>query len=352
MQVKQVLSNLLKALLFAGIGFSILYLLYNKQNADYQVYCREEGISVTDCNLLKKIWSDFKSVNFFWIGVVFIAFGISNVSRTLRWQMLLRALGHQTRFINGFLTIMLGYFANLGFPRIGEVIRAGTLSRYEKIPVEKTIGTVVVDRMMDLLLLLFVIGLAFIFAFSTLWSYLSENATFDISTFSFTKFFFVVGVGTFGIIGILVLRERIVSSKFGQKIGNLLKGFLEGIQTIRKLDRPFLFVLHSLNIWLMYYLMTYLAFFSFAPTSHLTPVVGLMVMVFGALGVALPSPGGMGAYQGLVMVALGMYGVAQSDGFSFANILFFSVQIGCNVIFGIIALIFLPIINRDRGKKI
>lgn len=144
----------------------------------------------------------------------------------------------------------------------------------------------------------------------------------------------------------MVVKKTNYEQQIWSKIGNLLKGFLEGIQTIRKLDRPFLFVLHSLNIWLMYYLMTYLAFFSFVPTSHLTPVVGLMVMVFGALGVALPSPGGMGAYQGLVMVALGIYGVAQSNGFSFANILFFSVQIGCNVIFGIIALIFLPIINR------
>ncbi|NJK83717.1 MAG: hypothetical protein HC912_07750 [Saprospiraceae bacterium] len=166
----------------------------------------------------------------------------------------------------------------------------------------------------------------------------------------FEQIVFVVSFGVLGIIGVWLFRKQIISSKFGQKIGNLLKGFLEGIQTIRKLDRPFLFILHSLNIWLMYYLMTYLAFFSFAPTSHLTPVVGLMVMVFGALGVALPSPGGMGAYQGLVMVALGIYGVAQSDGFSFANILFFSVQIGCNVVFGILALILLPIINRkNRG---
>lgn len=217
MEIRQIVVNTFKALLFAGIGFSILYLLYNKQNADYQVYCREEGISVTDCNLLKKIWSDFKSVNFFWIGMVFIAFGISNISRTLRWQMLLRALGYQTRFINGFLTIMLGYFANLGFPRIGEVIRAGTLSRYEKIPVEKTIGTVVVDRMMDLLLLLFVIGLAFIFAFNTLWSYLSENARFNVNASSLNKLFLVLGIGILVIVGIWLLRKQIMSSKFGQK---------------------------------------------------------------------------------------------------------------------------------------
>ncbi|NJK83265.1 MAG: UPF0104 family protein, partial [Saprospiraceae bacterium] len=103
MQIKQLLFNILKALLFAGIGFSILYLLYSKQNANYQLYCQTEGIAATDCNLLNKIWNDFKSVNFFWIGMVFLAFGVSNISRTLRWQMLLRALGHQTRFANGFL---------------------------------------------------------------------------------------------------------------------------------------------------------------------------------------------------------------------------------------------------------
>lgn len=348
MQIQRALINILKAILFVGFGVAILYLLFRSQNADYQLYCEEQGIAPSDCNLFQKIIGDFKTVNYFWIGLVLLAFTISNISRAARWNMLLRPLGYQPKFINSFLTIMLGYFANLGFPRVGEVVRAGSLARYENIPAEKAIGTVVVDRIVDMMSLLIVIGLAFLLEFNTLWGYIRENVNLGDTDSILTNryLWLLMTIGLSGLTILLYFRTQIITSKFGQKIINLLKGFLEGIRTISQLERPWLFVLHSINIWVMYYLMTYLAFFSFAPTAHLTPLVGLMVFVFGSLGIVVPAPGGMGAYQGLVTVALGIYGVEQSDGFSFANIVFFSIQIGCNVFFGLIALIVLPLINK------
>ena len=104
---------------------------------------------------------------------------MSNVSRAIRWQMLLKSLGKPVRFINSFLATMLGYFANLGLPRLGEVLRPLSMSKYEKIPVEKVLGTVVVDRTMDVIFLLMIVSLAFLLEFDTLWGYLNENMASD-----------------------------------------------------------------------------------------------------------------------------------------------------------------------------
>ncbi len=349
MQVQRTLLNILKALFFIGFGAAILYLLYRSQNADYQLYCQEKGIVEQDCSLLQKIITDFKTVNYFWIGLVLLAFVVSNFSRAIRWNMLLLPLGYRPKFINSFLTIMLGYFANLGFPRVGEVVRAGALAQYENIPAEKAMGTVVVDRIVDMMSLLLVIGLAFLLEFNTLWSYVNQNANLsNVGEESVGNLYLwlALAIGLIGLSLAFYFRRKMLASALGQKLVNLLKGFLEGVRTISQLDRPFLFILHSINIWAMYYLMTYLAFFSFEPTENLTPLVGLMVFVFGSLGIVIPSPGGMGAYQGLVTAALLIYGIEQSDGFSFANIIFFSVQIGSNVLLGLVALIALPLINR------
>jgi glycosyltransferase 2 family protein len=144
-----------------------------------------------------------------------------------------------------------------------------------------------------------------------------------------------------------LLRRQIARLKFYRRVVDIILGFWQGIKTVRRLERPGLFILHSLNIWLMYYLMTYLCFFAFAPTAGLSAMAALVVFVFGGWGVVIPSPGGMGTYHFLAQTALAMYGVSGDDGFSWANISFFSIQLGCNVLIGGAALIFLPAINRQ-----
>jgi len=109
-----------------------------------------------------------------------------------------------------------------------------------------------------------------------------------------------------------------------------------------------LFILHSVNIWLMYYLMTYFCFLSFALTAELSPVIALVVFVFGGWGIVIPSPGGMGTYHFLATTALGFYGISGDDGFSWSNISFFTIQLGCNVSVGLLALLLLPMINRKE----
>lgn len=311
-----------------------------------------DGIPEEECNLIDKMLADFAGVNRFWILMVMACFMISNVSRAIRWNMLVGRLGAQPRFYNAFLTVVLGYFANLGLPRMGEVVRAGTMARYEKISVEKVMGTVVADRIVDFFSLILIVIVAFAVEFNTLYGGLmdlinSGNGEESVPIYQQSWFLILAGIGLFLLVGAYVFRDRLLKHPFFKKVISLINGFVEGIKTIRKLNKPWLFVLHSINIWLMYYIMTYFCFFAFEPTSHLGPLAGLIVFVFGAFGIVIPSPGGMGTYHLLVIQALALYGIDQVDGFSFANICFFTIQLFCNISFGIAALVLLPMLNKN-----
>ncbi len=371
MQLKNIISNLLKFLIFFGIGFGILYYVYTGQQAAYQDQCDFDFIQeciasgkseaackaqtpVPDCSLVQKVINDFKTVNYFWIIIVMICFTISNISRALRWKMLIRPLGYRVHFKNTFWTVMAGYFANLALPRIGEVVRAGLFSKYENVPLEKTFGTIVTDRVMDFVCLFIVIGLAFLLEFDVLWNYIqAELAKGGDEGASILTHPIVLGGLALGVLVLVlgfVFRKKLLQSALFEKIKNIVLGLKEGILTILKLDNPALFFLHTFIIWLMYYLMTYLCFYAFAPTAaiaHATsmPVIGLSVFVFGTLGMIIPSPGGMGSYQYLVTAGLVVYGVNGDDAFSFSIIIFVTIQL-CNIVFGILAFALLPWLNR------
>ena len=302
---------------------------------------------------MQKVIGDFKSVNLFWIGAAFLAYFISNMSRALRWKMLLKPLGSNTRTINSFLTVMLALFANLGLPRLGEVLRPVTLAKYERLPVEKVLGTIVVDRAIDVLSLLVIVGLAFLLEYDTLWGYLSENMAVGSGSSLLTNPYVlgIIGAGILTLSMAFIFRQKIMASAFFQKILQVLRGFWEGILSVRNLEKPWLFVLYSIVIWVCYYLMFYFYLPAFGPTAHLGAVAALMVFVFGTFGIVIPSPGGMGTYHFLIVAALMLYGVSAGDAFSSANISFFGTHLS-NIFFGLLAVILLPIINKNYDPTV
>lgn len=346
--MKATLINLLKFLLFLGIGLVILYLVYQNQNTAYQADCEIKGIPASECSLINKVVQDFGRVNYFWIFLVLLAFTVSNISRAIRWQMLIKPLGYRVRLINAFLTVVIGYFANLGLPRMGEIVRPGLLARYEKAPLEKIMGTTVADRVFDVISILLVTGFALLLEFGRIWNFFSQNASVPGTGNGLGGLIIILALaGVFLLAIFLIFRKRILASGLAQKIRDLALGFIQGLQTVRQLEKPFWFIFHSIIIWIMYYLMTYLCFFAFPPTSHLSALAALVVFVFGGWGIVIPSPGGMGSYHFLVQTALAMYGISGEDGFSFAMIAFVSIQLGCNIIIGLLGLLLLPVINRD-----
>lgn len=341
-------TNLLKFLVFVGLGFGILYLLYVNQQEAYAADCALRGIPEAECSLIDKVIRDFRGANYWWLLATLAAFCVSNLSRAARWNMLLRTFGKRPRLINAFLTINLGYFANLGFPRMGEIVRPAAMARYENIKLERVVGTVVVGRTVDVVMILSLSALVLLLAGDRIWAWLTENADFSDRLVGLEWYLSsMVGLLILGLALAWFQRQRIKDSRVGGKLIDIARGFADGLRTILALDRPGIFVLHSLNIWLMYFLMTFCVFRAYGPTADLGPLAALTTFVSGGWGIVIPSPGGMGSYHYLAQSALELYGVAGEDGFAWANISFFSINIGCNVLIGLLALLLLPRINRS-----
>jgi uncharacterized membrane protein YbhN (UPF0104 family) len=310
--------------------------------------CALRSIPAEQCSLIDKLIDDFQGANFFWILLVLLSFLVSNISRTIKWNMLLKPLGFNPKFYNTFLSILVGYFANLGLPRMGEVIRAGVLSKYEHIAPEKVLGTIVVDRIIDVICLALAFCLALFFEYNKIWAFLSDLPSRNSGGNGYKQLLLIAGTGLFILLALgYWFRKQIRQSAVFQKVLSLFRGLWEGLLTVKHLEKPWLFIFHSLFIWFLYFLMTWLGFKAFGPTAHLGLQAALTVFVFGSLGIVIPSPGGMGTFHALVIIALTtFYSIKGDDAFSIANIIFFSVSIGFNIFLGLLSLILLPILNR------
>ncbi|MBP7822019.1 MAG: flippase-like domain-containing protein [Saprospiraceae bacterium] len=331
---KDKIKEIAKFLIFFITGVFLLYYVFLQQGADWN-----------------KIYNDFARINYFWIVMVILSYLLSNVSRSIRWQMLIKPLGYEVKFSNSFMATMIGYYANTIIPRAGEVARPGILHKYEKIPMDKLLGTIFVDRLLDALSLLILIGLAFIFEFDKLWGYFYENSSINANEHttpfwqsSWFIFFMIATVLT--VVGIFFYWDFLKQSKIFKYGIQKAKGFWTGVTTLKHIDNIGLFIIHSILIWLGFYLMTYLCFFAFPPMVHLSPVVGLVVIVCGTLGMIVPTPGGVGTYQYMVTTALSLfYGIDKTEAFTFSNITFFAIFI-LNVLVGFLCYAILPITNR------
>jgi len=212
------------------------------------------------------------------------------------------------------------------------------LSRNENIEIEKVAGTVVVDRTMDFICLFTMIFLGIVFEYDTIVNFIMEEGSFPFWALPFLL------IPLAGLIWFLRIRK---TSKipFIVKVNGLVNGFSSGVMSVFKMKNKFIFLAYSVGIWLCYYLMTYVVFFSFAPTAELSPVAGLVVFVFGALGMVVPSPGGAGTYHYLIAKGLELYGV--TDGFVLANIIFIPIQVVGNIILGVLSYILLPSFKKS-----
>lgn len=342
------LRSVIQFSLFTGIGVLILYFVYKSQEKAYQAECALKGIPGAECSLTDKLLTDFSGLNYAWVAVVILCFLLSNVVRAHRWLMLVDTLGHRASGLNAFFTIMVGYFANLGLPRVGEVVRAGLFARYEKIGVEKVMGTIVVDRVLDLFSLLVAILLAILLQGKLLLSFFANRLQDSV----LVKGWLYVFLGLV-LVGLMILyRYRRVLKRWSlyRRIQHLVEGFRDGLRSLSRSKNKGVLLLDTALIWFLYFFMMYFCFKAFNPTSHLGGLASLMAFVFGGLGIVFPSPGGMGTYHAMVILSLGMYGIAGDDGFSFANIQFFSVNLFGTILFGLIGMIFLPLYNRRRDK--
>ncbi len=294
-----------------------------------------------------------------WIAVSCILLFMAHITRAWRWQMLLEPLGHRPGLFDATTAVLTGYFANYIVPRMGEVTRCGTLYRLEKIPVNQSFGTVVAERVFDVLTLLLLIGLNFLLEFDRLSAFFLDffgsKVPGEPASSGPNPWLLLIGVlFVLFLAGIIILvknqrlRDQLMQNGLVRKVAGFLNGMLEGVLSIRKLRSPGLFIASTLMIWVFYYLVSYVLFFCIPETSDLGPLAGLTVLVIGAIGMTAPTQGGIGAYHLLVGNVMILYGLTQKDGITLATFIH-----GTQMLFmlAIGALAFLVVLLKDRSAN-
>lgn len=309
------------------------------------------------CSLVKKTMSDFAGAKWGYVLLAICFSFIANLFRALRWNLLTEPMGYPLRLPNSIAAILIGYFTSLAIPRIGEFIRAGVLAKYENIPSEKAFGTVILERIIDVIIFGLVGVLTFIVAYKDISTYLIDefrkfgernkiNQAELFSTLNITIAFLLVAILIFSFI---YFRKKWMNTVIGLKISKFFGGLFEGMTSIFQLKHRTIFIAYSLLIWVSYFFMVYVAFFAYEPTSHLGFIPALAVLLFGSLGMFIPSPAGMGSFQYLVSKSLNIYGVSTISGFTYGNLHFFAIGLGSTIVFGLLAYIFLPLYNASKG---
>jgi uncharacterized protein (TIRG00374 family) len=228
---------------------------------------------------------------------------------------------------------------------MGEISRCGVLARYEKISFTKLVGTVVVERLIDMLMLLILLLIVVSTQFGQVLEFLHNNPEVN-EKLQKVIYSPVLLVGLLVVIAIVwFARHKIRKSKFLKKVKELVSKFIEGFQSIREMKNKGSFIFHSVFIWLMYYLMFFVVFFSFSFTSHIGLLAGLTVFVLGSFGMVAPVQGGIGAWHFMVMEGLALYGVERADGKVYA-LLAHGTTTFMLIVLGLIGLIALPFVNE------
>ena len=335
--MKKKILNVAKVVFFLSLGVFFIWLFMHNLTAEEK----------------KEIYTSFFSANYIWI---FVSIGIgvfSHYSRAIRWKLMLKTMGYNPSIKNTFMAVMIGYFANLALPRLGEVTRCGILARYEKIPLQKSFGTVVTERAVDLITLMLAFVITFIIHFDKL-AIFKESKLFQNVSQKYDQlenpgalYYWAAGILLLVVFILFKSRHRISNNKLYQKIKEIVLGFIEGLKSLVKIQNPFLFIFHSIFIWCMYLLMTWVIFFCLPETSGLGLDVGLAVLVIGSIGIILVQ-GGIGIYPWLVAETLVMFMIPDTKGYA-TGWLSWTGQTLMIISFGLLAMIFLPILNNKKN---
>jgi glycosyltransferase 2 family protein len=299
-----------------------------------------------------------REVDYRWIALAICIFLMSHTLRAYRWNIILSPLGyrHLTIF-RTFLAVMVGYFANLIIPRMGEVSRCGILKKTDDIPVTTSLGTVVAERIVDLFCLFIAMLMLFVLEFGRLnefiLSFLGEKL--DALEQSMFAIYVVIGVVVATLLLFLVLRnmikKKLKHNVWFIRIRNMSRELLKGLTSISRIENKTGFWLSTIAIWLCYYMMSFVVFFALTETSNLGGGAGLAVLVMGSLGMAAPVQGGFGTFHALVSGVLLLYGVAEQEGVLFATLIH-SMQTISFIIFGGTSFFIASVLSTKRQKNL
>jgi uncharacterized protein (TIRG00374 family) len=282
------------------IGLWAVYLVFNGQNYD-------------------EIFSYIKNANYYWLTLSALLVLLAHWVRALRWQMLIQALGKPVALKHTFYAVMVGYLANLAFPRLGEVSRCGVLKKKVDLDFTLLFGTVITERLIDLLSLLLVVMLTIALQFKLIYSFLNQllgAAKFSISSIGLSLIsILILTLISYGLL------KKYQQSSFIIKVRSFLKGLYTGLGSILILKNRWLFVFYTFLIWALYILSVYVAFWALPNTALLGIGAAFTVIVLGSLGMIAPVQGGIGAFHFMVSKALQFYQINKATGITLATLM-------------------------------
>lgn len=301
----------------------------------------------------EQIRLSLKQANYWLFVPVFLMLLLSHYVRALRWKILMEPLGYKPGTFNVFNAVMIGYLANLAFPRLGEVLKCTLLARYEKVAPDKLVGTIVAERAIDLVCLITAFAITILLQIDTVGNYalttLQDIFLGDDKEFSWFRFVLFLGIAASALFLFYWILRTFKHIKIIEKIRNVIKGIWSGLNSVRFIKRRRIFLLHTILIWTLYFLSSRVGFYAMEEVSHLGTREAFSILSFGSIGM-IATQGGIGAYQFIVQEILMLYGLSQITGFTFGWILWIA-QTLVILLGGLICFILLPVINRKRNES-
>jgi uncharacterized protein (TIRG00374 family) len=315
-------KEIIKYLIFASIGVLIVYFIQKNFTFD------EFLLNIK----MAKIQYVILSVS---LGVLAVFL------RALRWQLLLDPMGYKTKLGNAYHATMSGYLVNLGIPRSGEVSRCAMLAKTDKVPLNVLVGTVLSERILDLVMLGLVVFGAVLLQFDLLYGYIYENVIVKIKDNSVLLIF----VSIIGVLGLVFVLNAKRFFKADSGLGKIFLGFFDGIKSVFTLKKPILFIAYTLGIWVCYWLTTYAILMAFDFTNHLGVAGSFSTLVFSTLGVIIPAPAGGAAIYSIYIGLNQIYSISIDQAKAIAIVMFSS-----NIIMIIVAGTISYVIMAKRTK--
>ncbi|HLX92602.1 MAG TPA: lysylphosphatidylglycerol synthase transmembrane domain-containing protein [Puia sp.] len=326
------MRNLLQYILFLGFGFFLFWLTLRKSS-------------------WHEITHNLAGTNFIFLIPATVSLLFAHFFRAVRWKIMIEPLGYRPSTQNTFLSVLVGYWANLAFPRLGEVLKCTILARYEKVPADKLVGTILAERAFDFVTLLIVLGITIIVQYDIVGMYtLDEFKKIFQSRTGHISYTRIIGAAIFFIALVLATNyfiRRFAHLSFIQKTKQILLGIWAGLTSVRNIRNKGWFFFHSVLIWLFYLISTYMGFFAMPGMRVYGVKAALSALTFGAIGMVVPSPGGIGSYQYAVQQVLLVYGISEAQGLSLGILIWFC-QTAILLIFGTLSFVLLPILNKKK----
>jgi uncharacterized protein (TIRG00374 family) len=321
--LKKQLGKWLTILVPLLIGIGIIYYQFTTLTADE----------------IEKIKISFEKANYYYILLSLLIACVGYWSRAYRWKFALNHLGYQTKFSTNFLTVCVSYLVNLTVPRSGEITRAALLKKYENVPFDKAFGTIVAERIVDLMIFFLFVLVGFVSQFDQIYQFLLNQ---HVSLQSLV---------IYAIVGLVIFVVFILIWIYAEwqiiiKLKNKLSGLIEGITTVYKMKDKWKYIFHSFFIWFSYLTMFYVAVFALPETAEISLDIVLMGFIFGSLAVGF-SNGGLGAYPFSIALIFSLYGITNDVGTAFGWLVWTSQTI-LAIVMGLLSYLLLPILNRNK----